>query len=824
MRELGLTQGDLDEAFEADEMHAATELLKQLCKTAADTGEAPDILVGNSTSPAKRMNALAAAVRNYRQFRESDGATEQASDWPALEDLRQAFLDRVPEFDRFTQTDNAYECVEREYKDAMLASVRAIIDGDDDYEAAGRRIFRALIPNRGPLLRWQLDDDFHRKHPELAQEFYAALGALARSKEPIVDAIWHACEIMQGLRERGANNLTVGQNLSTAFTVAGFARPLEAAPVKVSKARELGALLLGEPIFRGSDPDRAQIEEWLALQQRIFAVMRDDWHWEPRDLFDVQGFAWAALDEDWFEEDDEEGDSDAEDIASAHGDLGDRPYWFVGSSFGRTDDQTKRFLADGIWQISTPTEQARQQVEAMRPGDRIAIKATFVQQHDLPFDAWGRKVSVMRIKARGTIAEASDDGETVSVDWEKDYEPRDWYFYTYQPTIWRVGTGKEMSRRLIRFTFEGEDQDIEWFRSNLSRWRDGADTADADRETAVQSDPVNLILYGPPGTGKTYRTMAAAVQLCDGLDAGDTLITDSAQRRELRTRYEELSALGRIALITFHQNFAYEEFVEGLRPSPLAGGGFTLQPKAGIFRSMADAARDSAEEHVLIIDEINRANISKVFGELITLIEPDKRLGKSEQLKVTLPYSEIDFGVPANLHIIGTMNTADRSIALLDTALRRRFRFEEIAPQADLLPANVDGVPLRKVLEVINERIEYLHDREHRIGHAFFMGDGGKSRGAIDATMRDRVIPLLQEYFFDDWSRIAAVTGDGFVEKRKLRVPPGVEANEDRWSWAVRSQFAPDAYDRLVGETVADAAVADGAIVGDAGVNEETGN
>ena len=313
--------------------------------------------------------------------------------------------------------------------------------------------------------------------------------------------------------------------------------------------------------------------------------------------------------------------------------------------------------------------------------------------------------------------------------------------------------------------------------------------------------------------------MAAAVQLCDGLVAGDTLITDPAQRRELRARYEELSVLGRIALITFHQNFAYEEFVEGLRPSPLPGGGFTLQPKAGIFRSMADAARDSAEEHVLIIDEINRANISKVFGELITLIEPDKRLGKPEQLKVTLPYSEIDFGVPANLHIIGTMNTADRSIALLDTALRRRFRFEEIAPQANLLPPNVDGVPLRQVLEVINERIEYLHDREHRIGHAFFMGDGVKTRGEIDATMRDRVIPLLQEYFFDDWSRIAAVVGDGFVEKRKLRVPPGIEANEDRWSWAVRPQFSVDAYDRLVGKAVVDVAA-----VGGAASVEETGN
>jgi len=212
------------------------------------------------------------------------------------------------------------------------------------------------------------------------------------------------------------------------------------------------------------------------------------------------------------------------------------------------------------------------------------------------------------------------------------------------------------------------------------------------------------------------------------------------------------------------------------------------------------------EPYVLVIDEINRANVSKVFGELITLIEPDKRIGAANELRAILPYSGERFGVPSNLHIIGTMNTADRSIALLDTALRRRFRFEEIAPDPALLPELVDDIPLRRVLEVMNERIEYLHDREHRIGHAFFMGGGGGNRGAIDATMRDRIVPLLQEYFFDDWSRVAAVVGDGFVEKRKLPVPPGIEAGEDRWSWSVRPDFPPDAYDRLIGKAPGHAA------------------
>jgi 5-methylcytosine-specific restriction protein B len=151
------------------------------------------------------------------------------------------------------------------------------------------------------------------------------------------------------------------------------------------------------------------------------------------------------------------------------------------------------------------------------------------------------------------------------------------------------------------------------------------------------------------------------------------------------------------------------------------------------------------------------------------------------------------------------MNTADRSIALLDTALRRRFIFRELAPDPSLLPADTDGVPLRRVLATINDRIEYLIDREHRIGHAFFMGEGGKDRAAIDATMRDKVIPLLQEYFFEDWGRVATVLGEprgkggGFLHCRTLADPTGGDG-EPRESWSVRSAFSPDAYHRLVGK------------------------
>lgn len=243
-----------------------------------------------------------------------------------------------------------------------------------------------------------------------------------------------------------------------------------------------------------------------------------------------------------------------------------------------------------------------------------------------------------------------------------------------------------------------------------------------------------------------------------------------ALHAELKRGPKSAEAIQRFAVVTFHQSYGYEEFIEGMRARSDESGNISYPIEPGIFMRLCQRANaDPAHRYAIFIDEINRGNISKIFGELISLIEVDKRAGMPDAMSLQLSYSGEHFSVPANVDIIGAMNTADRSLALLDTALRRRFDFVEMMPDLSLLSgAKVKGIELESLLEKLNSRIEALYDREHTLGHAFFMpvknaldtGDEETAFKQLKIAFQKKIIPLLQEYFFDDWNKIRLVLAD----------------------------------------------------------------
>lgn len=248
---------------------------------------------------------------------------------------------------------------------------------------------------------------------------------------------------------------------------------------------------------------------------------------------------------------------------------------------------------------------------------------------------------------------------------------------------------------------------------------------------------------------------------------------------ELKAGHHDTGAVQRYSFVTFHQSYGYEEFVEGLRPmldADAEAGEVQYEIRSGVFKDLCRRARSAPDQRfAMVIDEINRGNISKIFGELITLIEPDKREGAENAVAVNLPYSGESFSVPANVDIIGTMNTADRSLALLDTALRRRFEFVPVLPDArDESGAPLAGlrvtlgegiIEVPRMLDAINRRVEALYDRDHCIGHAYFtplakVPDGDERLVALQQVFSTRILPLLEEYFFEDWQKIRLVLAD----------------------------------------------------------------
>ena len=485
------------------------------------------------------------------------------------------------------------------------------------------------------------------------------------------------------------------------------------------------------------------------------------------------------------EDTDEAGPPSEDDLSDLFDDV-NRRFWFVGAVWDGNDDQTERFYDEGIWQNGYH-DKFTDRVTRMQPGDRIAIKSSFVRKYGLPFDNQDRHVSCMRIKAIGTVTEAATDGRTVKVDWQRFDEPRDWYFYTYRVTVVEADASDEFARRLIQFAFGDHKQDYQyWLRQPYwaTRYRARAPTpteieieeeADADPDEAEISpygiddiledgcflsqeslasalsrltSKLNLILQGPPGTGKTWLAKRLGYALIGTKD-----------RAVIRKRTRS---------IQFHPALSYEDFVRGWRPD----GDGHLSLIDGVFLEAVEAARAEPDRpFVVIIEEINRGNPAQIFGEMLTLLEKDKRREEEAiELAYRREHGERVF-IPRNLFVIGTMNIADRSLALVDLALRRRFAFVTLETVLNeswrkwcVERAGMDEAVLAEIRKRMTElNDEIAADRtlgaQFRIGHSYVTPAPGDTVHDARAWFREivetEIEPLLEEYWFDNLDKAA---------------------------------------------------------------------
>ena len=466
----------------------------------------------------------------------------------------------------------------------------------------------------------------------------------------------------------------------------------------------------------------------------------------------------------------------------------------MGAAWGGNRDQTPRFIAEGIWENGSGSEnQFSNLVRRIKPGDRIAIKASFVQKHGLPFDVGDKSVSVMRIKATGIILENENDGLRVKVAWDPPFEPRDRYFYTYRTIIVEADIEAENGRRLIDFAFRGATQDHAWWLAQ-PYWAEKYSVKSASVATGpsvglsgsgeegiaeIEEEPYtlddiiadgcfltreeladidarwrskkNLVLQGPPGTGKTWLAKRLGFALVGSND------------RE--------TSQSRVRVVQFHPSLAYEDFVRGWRP---AGDG-RLALVDGILMQAIDAAASEPDRpFVLVIEEINRGYPAQIFGEMLTLLENTKR-GRSEAIDLAYRrFAGERVHVPENLYVIGTMNIADRSLAIVDVALRRRFAFVDLEPRFGAAwrswcaSRGLDDAlcsEIKTQIDVLNAEITASKSLgpQFRIGHSYVTPDMEETvrdgRAWFRAKVDTEIGPQLDEYWYDASETAKAARG-----------------------------------------------------------------
>lgn len=735
-----------------------------------------------------------------------EGQPVSGVDRLALAHYRRLFEARYPDFVDFEQSGGGYAEEERHYKDKLISLARAATIEPESVEKAGGQLLDILVGRGGAasnLLGYRTNIRIAEIRSAFPDKLELAIGQLAGADD-ISAAISDCVEQLWPILSEGQASKPYSESRNIPTMIAALLRPTEAYGVNTEPLQNSAKALVGHKLFGWNAMTADEYREALSMARMIEDVMRDEWNWKPRDLWDVQGFIWAVnrADQPTLSHEEDGVPASRKDNAMPtnlilYGPPG------TGKTFATAREAVR--LCDGEAPESEIDMRARYAelagagqirfvtfhqsysyedfVEGLRPttgGDgqenatggfslqptpgifreiaTVAEQAMRSSEADEPVDMSGRRVFKMSLGRAGSedhIFDAAIEGDYIVLGWGGDIDWSPFEDYDAIHAKWNE----------IHPGTNGNDPNI----AQTARFR-----------ASMREGDLVVVSFG----NNRFRAIAEVTGPYEYNPTGEQ---DYNHRRAVRWLFVADEPLP-ISFYSrpFMQWSCYLLNEDHLNREALA----LFLPGSG--RSALEPA-----QFVLICDEINRANISKVFGELITLIEPDKRIGAPYELRVTLPYSKHSFGVPSNLHIIGTMNTADRSIALLDTALRRRFVFREIMPEPELL-SHVEDVDLALLLRRLNDRIEYLFDREHQIGHAFLIGC--RSRAELDEIFRFRIIPLLAEYFHEDWAKIAAALGDAagerFLVRELLTAPPGIEAEYggERYRWRVRDSFVADAY------------------------------
>ena len=762
--------------------------------------------------------------------------SDRRVDRSALDQLRDRFLAVCPDFRSFADPGTGWAEREKAYKVAASERVQAALAGAGDVEALGKAVFEILktAAKDGPLVRWQTEDTIARQSPGLLGEFHAVIGQLIRSGQGAEEALSQAFDALKALSDRGATSLTYGERLNILFSALSMVRPSEAAPLKISRINEAWDKLTGAKLFVEATADMASdYRRFADVFSEIFGIMRDDWQWQPEDWLDIQGFLWIAFDKTAAEALEADTSSDTSEGR-------ERPV-------PMTPENLILYGPPGTGKTYCTTSEAVRLCGEPVPEDREALVQTYQQllaAGRIEFVTFHQSMSYEDfVEGRQPMTGSDEDNASSSAGFRLETVPG-----IFRRIAKRAETSRGPSpgddaiavtgRRVFKMSIgeANNPEDAHLFEDAIAGGYallgfediDWSDDKYADRKAIIEACKTEGELEGHTGVNASSGAVQIPFIFRNWVQPGDIVVVSKgnslfraigeftgdyefhprpeggyAHRRPVRWHWvdREGVSVGEIYTRGFSQKTIYQ----------FVGSDLNVPALERYLNSQQPDGPAEPESFVLIIDEINRANISKVFGELITLLEPDKRLGQPNALKVRLPYSRVDFGVPSNLHILGTMNTADRSIALLDTALRRRFAFREMMPDPSLLAgaAEACGLDLPQILATINERIEHLYDREHQIGHAYFMDC--TARADVDAVMRHRVIPLLAEYFFEDSEKIAAVLGDadshqgpisgGFLNRSLLKAPPGLEDGDalPRFRWELRSENEGFDYTGLTG-------------------------